>query len=114
MYDQQGAAVGSMPLNVVLLSWSSASLPPKTISLSVNKNKSKLISFLSHYYALQPEYSLQTDIPSAVAQRRRGSATILTWDQQKRVRSIDLNRKMWLHRPQLGEPVWEKTGAPAA
>lgn len=61
------------------------------------------------------KFLTDSDVLAAVTQRRRGYATIPTWDQQKRVRSLDLkagktgfsglNRKMW---PQLGEPVWER------
>lgn len=64
------------------------------------------------------KFLTDSDILAAVTQRRRGYATIPTRDQQKRVRSLDLkagkmgfpalNRKMRLHRPQLGEPVWER------
>lgn len=66
------------------------------------------------------KFLTDSDILAAVTQRRRGYATIPTWDQQKRVRSLDLkagktgfpglNRKMW----PAGRACAGKTEAPAA
>lgn len=113
---QQGAAVAPHQ-RVMQLGWSGFLLPPK-ISVSFNRNIQNYFIFIALLCSAAWKFPTESDILAAVTQRRRGYATIPTWDQQKRVRSLDLkagkmgfpalNRKMWLHRPQLGEPVWER------